>query len=152
MFLAHRGYGVVAFDQCAVGLKKAEQLAAIKGARIQTVVADLSDYRTEPSQWDGIVSIWYHLSRSLRVAVHRQVVAGLKPGGVFVLEAYTAAQFGRETGGPPTADLLLTLTEQRQDLNDLDLVYALERERAVHEGSGHDGLNAIVQIIARKRL
>jgi SAM-dependent methyltransferase len=152
VFLAHEGYRVVAVDQSAVGLQKAERLAATKGAQIQTVVADLSDYRIEPSHWDGIVSIWCHLPRSLQVAVHRQVVAGLKPGGVFVLEAYTPAQFGCGTGGPSTADLMLTLPELRRELKGLDLVHALERERVVHEGSGHDGLSAVVQIIARKRL
>jgi len=72
VFLAHEGYGVVAVDQSAVGLQKAERLAAAKGARIQTVVADLSDYRIEPLHWDGIVSIWCHLPRTLQVAVHRR--------------------------------------------------------------------------------
>lgn len=152
VFLAHEGYRVVAVDQSAVGLRKAEQLAATKGVQIQTVVADLADYQIEPSHWDGIVSIWCHLPRSLRVAVHRQVVAGLKPDGVFVLEAYTPAQLRRGTGGPPTADRMLTLPELRRELKGLGLAHALERERVVHEGSGHDGMSAVVQIIARKRL
>lgn len=152
VFLAHEGYRVVAVDQSAVGLQKAKRLAATKGAQIQTVVADLCDYRIEPSSWDGIVSIWCHFPRSLRVAVHLQVVAGLKPGGVFVLEAYTPAQIGRGTGGPPTGDRTVTLPELRRELKGLDLVRALERERVVHEGSEHDGLSAVVQIVARKRL
>jgi SAM-dependent methyltransferase len=151
VFLAAQGYRVVAVDQSAVGLEKAERLAASKGARITTVRADLADYQIAPSQWDGIVSIWCHLPRALRVEVHRRVVAGLRPGAVLLLEAYTPAQLAFKTGGPSTADLLPTLVELRQELDGLELVHAIERERVVQEGQGHTGVSAVVQVVARKR-
>ena len=151
VFLAQQGYQVVAADQSPVGLNKAEALAAERGVRIETVVADLADYRIAPGHWDGIVSIWCHLPQSLRNTVHRQVVAGLQRGGVFLLEAYTPAQLNYGTGGPKTADLLPTLAELRTELDGLDLVHAVEREREVHEGQGHTGLSAVVDIVAVKR-
>jgi SAM-dependent methyltransferase len=150
VYLAVHGYEVVAIDQSAVGLGKAELLAASKGVRITTVHADLADYRIAPSRWDGIVSIWCHLPRTLRAEVHQQVVAGLKPGGIYLLEAYNPAQLSFKTGGPPTADLLPTLVELRQELDGLEFVHALERERIVQEGKAHHGRSAVVQVVARK--
>jgi hypothetical protein len=119
--------------------------------RIETVVANLDGYRMEPARWDGIVSIWCHLPRTLRAAVHRQVVDGLKVGGVFLLEAYTPAQLRHGTGGPKEIDLLPTLADLRGELAGLEFEHAVEVERVIHEGQGHDGLSAVVQIVARRR-
>ena len=150
VFLARRGYRVTALDQSAVGLEKAARLAAANGVEIETVAADLDGYRIEHERWDGIVSIWCHLPSALRALIHRQIVVGLKPQGVFLLEAYTPDQIGRGTGGPQSVDLLPTRSELRLQLAGLDLMHALERERMVTEGSGHTGLAEVVQIIARR--
>ena len=151
VFLAQQGYRAVAVDQSAVGLRKAAQLAAGRGVQIETIVADLGAYRIEPDCWDGIVSIWCHLPSALRAAVHSQVVAALKVGGAFLLEAYTPAQLQHGTGGPQSPDLMPTLAELRKELAGLDLVHAVERERVVHEGPGHAGLSAVVQVLAVRR-
>lgn len=150
-FLAQQGFRVVAVDQSPVGLRKAERLAAERGVRIETVVADLADYRIAPGQWDAIVSIWCHLPQPLRTTVHRQAVAGLRIGGVFLLEAYTPAQLRYGTGGPKSADLLPTLAELRGELAGLEFAHAGEREREVREGQGHTGLSAVVDIVAVRR-
>ncbi len=151
VFLAEQGYAVVAVDQSHAGLKKTQQLAASKGVRVTTVHADLADYPIDPARWDSIVSIWCHLPRQLRAQVHRQAVDGLKHNGVFVLEAYTPAQLKYRTGGPSTADLMPTLAQLLQELDGLDFVHAMERERVVEEGKAHNGLSAVVQVVAYKR-
>jgi SAM-dependent methyltransferase len=150
VFLAALGYAVVAVDQSFVGLQKAKRLAASKGVRITTIQADLADYRIEPDRWDGIVSIFCHLPRPLRAEIYRQVLPGLKPGGLFLLEAYTPEQLRYGTCGPPTADLLVRLEDLRNELDGLALIHAMERERVVMEGRGHSGLSAVVQVIARR--
>jgi hypothetical protein len=75
----------------------------------------------------------------------------LKVGGVFLLEAYTPAQLQHRTGGPKSVELLPTLDELRRELAPLDLVHAVEIERVIHEGTGHDGLSAVVQVAAIRR-
>lgn len=150
VFLARLGYRVTALDQSAVGLEKAARLAAANGVGIETIAADLDGYRIGRERWDGIVSIWCHLPSALRAVIHRQIIAGLKPQGVFLMEAYTPDQIGHGTGGPQSVDLLPTLSELRLQLAGLDLIHAMERERMVTEGSGHTGLSAVVQIIARR--
>jgi len=150
VFLAGRGYDVVALDQSPVGLEKAQRLAIAKSVRIQTLVANLDGYRFDAGRWDGIVSIWCHLPSAMRSAIHRQIIVGLQPGGVFLLEAYTPGQIRHGTGGPKDVDLLPSLTELRRDLDGLELLLGQEHERMVLEGAGHTGLSAVVQIVARR--
>ena len=78
------------------------------------------------------------------------MVRGLAPGGLFVLESYSAQQLGRGTGGPASIELLPTLDVLREELTGLEWLHAVEIERDVHEGTFHDGLSAVVQVIGRK--
>jgi SAM-dependent methyltransferase len=150
VYLAGRGYQVTGVDSSAVGLAKAQQLASARGVKITTIVADLSEFTIQPNSWEAIVSIFCHLPPALRADIHRQVVAGLRPGGVLVLEAYTPRQLAFNTGGPPTADLMMDLPTLRQELQGLDFLFAAELERDIHEGDYHHGRSAVVQAIARK--
>lgn len=150
VFLAKRGHRVLAVDSSAVGLAKAARLAEESGVRIETVTADLADFVIEPGRWDAIVSIFCHLPPDIRLPLHRQVVKGLRPGGLFVLEGYTPAQLALGTGGPPSAELMMTLAELREELAGLEFLQAGELERDVVEGRLHTGRGAVVQIVARK--
>ena len=150
VFLARRGFRVTGVDGSAVGLAKARALATERGVEIQTVVADLEAFELGVARWDAIVSIWCHTTAALRARLHRAVVAALRPGGVFLLESYTPKQLEYNTGGPRTADLMMTLAAVRDELAGLELVSAEETVREVHEGPHHDGPSAVLQMIARK--
>ena len=148
--LATLGHRVTALDQSEVGLAKARRLAAARGVEIETVATDLADYSIAVAAWAGIVATFAHLPPALRRRVHRDVVAGLQPGGVFILEAYTPAQLAFGTGGPKLPELLMTLADLREELSGLKFLIARELERDVIEGSGHNGRGAVVQILARR--
>jgi SAM-dependent methyltransferase len=150
VFLAQQGYDVTGVDSSKVGLAKAENLAKERGVTISTVVTDLAAYEIAPAAWSGIVSIFCHLPPPARSRLYRQAVAGLKPGGVLVLEAYTPKQLEFKTGGPPVAELMPTLAELKTELAGLQFEIAREIEREIHEGKLHDGKSAVVQILARK--
>ncbi len=150
VFLAERGHAVTAVDRSMAGLARANQLARSRGVSIEAVVADLADYAIEPGSWSGIVSIFGHLPQPIRSRLHRAAVRGLRPGGVFVLEAYRPEQLSFGTGGPRDPALLPTLDELRADLAGLELVVAEEREREVMEGRYHTGRAAVVDIVARR--
>lgn len=151
VFLAAQGHAVTSLDASPVGLAKARRLAAERGVSIETVEADLAVYHIAEGAYAGIVSIFCHLPSALRRRVHAQVVAGLMPGGVFVLEAYTPAQLAFGTGGPKDADMLPTLEGLRAELPGLAFEHAEELEREVHEGTLHAGRSAVVQLIARRK-
>jgi SAM-dependent methyltransferase len=150
VFLAGRGHDVTAVDMSAVGLEKAQALAAQRGVRIKTVTADLAAFPLGPAAWSGVVASWAHLPSQLRRRVLAGVVHGLRPGGVVVLEAYTPAQLRYGTGGPKDPDLLMTLAALREELAGLEFEIGHEIERDVTEGSGHTGWAAVVQVLARK--
>lgn len=150
-FLATRGHAVTAVDQSAVGLAKARQLAARRGVTITTVSADLSAFVIASGVWSAVVATFVHLPPTVRAAVHRAAAAGLQPGGVIILEAYTPAQLRHRTGGPVnTPELFMTLAALRAELSGLDLVIGRELERDVCEGTGHTGRGAVVQVLARR--
>ncbi len=150
VYLAELGCKVLGVDTSTVGLSKAQRLAEERGVTIETRVADLTDFHIEPDSWDAIISIFCHLPSGIRSSVHHKVVAGLRPGGVFVLEAYTPTQLKLKTGGPPTADMLMTLNLLRTELAGLRFVHARELERDIVEGKFHTGRGAVVQVVAVK--
>jgi len=79
-------------------------------------------------------------------------VRGLKPGGVFVLEAFTPRQLEMKTGGPTSLDMLMTLASLRQELAGLRFLHAVEFDRSVFEGKFHTGQAAVVQIVGVKEI
>jgi len=146
-FLAEEGYEVVGVDESQVGLDKAQELARERGVFVETVVSSIEDFDLTEGEWQGIVSIFFHLPPEIRKRVHGSVARGLAPGGILILEAFTPGQLGRETGGPPHQDRLPTLEILEEELRALDLVVAREMEREVHEGRMHTGLSSVVQVV-----
>lgn len=150
VYLAGLGHQVTGVDSSAIGLEMARQLALERGVRIETIVADLADFDLGRECWDGIVSIFCHLPPPVRKDLLRRVVAALRPGGVFIMEAYSPAQLNFGTGGPSSVELLVPLSELKNELAGLRLDHAVEVERTVIEGKLHSGRAAVVQIVATK--
>jgi SAM-dependent methyltransferase len=150
VYLASLGHAVTAVDQSIQGLAKARKLAAAHGVSVETINVDLAAFTIAPGFWSGIVATFAHLPPSLRREVHRQVVAGLRPGGLYLMEAYTPAQLAYDTGGPKDPTLLMTLAALREELAGLEFLIGREIEREVVEGIGHSGRAAVVQVLARR--
>lgn len=150
VFMAEHGCFVTAVDASRVGLSKAEKLAKARGVSIKVVHTDLQELNIEPETWDAIVSIFCHVPSAMRAELHRKVVAGLRPGGTLLLEAYTPSQLELRTGGPQDADMTMTLKQLKIELAGLEFDHAEELERDVIEGKFHTGKGAVVQIIAHK--
>jgi hypothetical protein len=83
----------------------------------------------------------------VRRSLHTKVVAGLKPKGTFLLEAYTPKQVEFGTGGPKI-DMTMPLEMLREELSPLRFEISQEIEREVQEGKYHNGHSAVVQILA----
>lgn len=153
VFLAATGHDVLAVDQSSVGLAKAERLAAKRGVTIRTQVADLANFDLCEGGWDTIVSIFAHVPSAVRLELHRRIPFALRPGGVLILEAYTASQLATAgTGGPPPGqeDLFMSLAALRTELAGLEELHGVELFRDVNEGVFHTGPGAVVQLIAHR--
>lgn len=151
VFLAERGYEVVAVDRSQVGMDKAQELARKREVSIETVVAPVEHLALKDGEWEGIVSIFFHLPPDLRKRIHAAVARGLAPGGILILEAYTPRQAGFDTGGPPHPERLVSLDTLHEELGELDFLVSREVERDVLEGRMHTGPGSVVQVVARRR-
>jgi len=151
VFLAERGHEVTAVDLSEVGLANAGALAAERGVSITTLLADLADYDPGKERWAGIVSIWGHVPPPVRERIHGACVQALRPGGAFVLEAYSPRQLDRPgVGGPTSVDLLMTPEGLRGELAGLRFERCEEVDRDVNEGLYHRGPSTTVQVLAFK--
>lgn len=152
VFLAGLGHRVTGVDSSAVGLAKAQSLAAQRGVALTTEVCDLAGFDPGQARWQTIVSIFCHLPSALRSALYTRLVAALQPGGLLVLEAYTPDQLQHGTGGPKDPDMLPTLAALQHELAGLDFLIARETVRPVIEGRFHSGNGAVVQLLACRPL
>lgn len=150
VFLASLGHDVLAVDSSSVGLQKAKSLALENSVSIKTRLTDLDKLDISRHSWDAIISIFCHLPANIRQPLHRKVVQGLKPGGVFILEAYTPDQLKYATGGPKDIKLLYDLRMLHNDLEGLRFVHSSETIRDVYEGKLHTGSGSVVQLVAIK--
>ena len=148
VYLAGLGHRVTSMDVSDTGMAKARALAEARGVDLQTVVADLGAYDLGTGHWDLVVSVFAHTPPAVRRRFHAALATALTPGGRLVLEAYTPAQIGRGTGGPPVPELTMDLARLRDELTGLELVHQAELVRPVLEGTGHTGDGAVVQVVA----
>ncbi|MCC6660991.1 MAG: class I SAM-dependent methyltransferase [Phycisphaerales bacterium] len=151
LFLASLGLDTLAVDQSEVGTRKARRLAEARGLSLRTLAADLRDFGAEPGSLDVVSSIFVHLPADLRASVHQRIGVWLRPGGVFVLEAYAPDQVERGTGGPKDPALLAPLGVIVGELAGLVIEHQAALIRDVSEGQFHTGPASVVQVVARRR-
>ncbi len=150
VFLADRQCEVRCVDYSEAGRRKALELARKRGVDLEYDLADLTTYNMQQAQWDGVISIFCHLADHQRPALFDAVKQSLKPGGVFLMEAYNPGQLAYNSGGPKALSHLPSLQELNQAFSDYEIILARDLERDIHEGPAHDGLSSVVQFIARK--
>ncbi len=150
VWLAKQGFDVYSVDLSDIGVAKTLHFAASQGVTVHAQVGDLADFVIEPQSFDLIVSIFAHTPSALRGSLHQRVVNGLRPGGIFILEAYRPDQIPLGTGGPNNPDMLLTADILRTELIGLEFDHLVEINRNVVEGAGHSGVAAVVQAIAHR--
>lgn len=73
-----------------------------------------------------------------------------KPGGCILLQGYTPKQLEYKTGGPPDIDHLYTTQILQSAFKDWVIEELIEYEEIIHEGASHDGLSALIGMIAKK--
>ncbi len=150
VFLAQLGLQVTSVDLSEVGLSKARDLAHERRVSIQTIQADLEHYEINPESQDLIVSIYCHLPDAIRKLVHSRAEKALKPGGVFILEAFHHSQLKYRSGDPKTTDLLYDLDALIGDFRALQMLEAFDGLCSLDEGARHSGLGHIMRLFLQK--
>jgi len=150
VYLAGLGYAVTAVDLSVYGLKKAQRLAQQNGLTLTTLHNDLNNYAITPGQWDVILCFFVHILPEERTRMHRQVVEGLRPGGVYILEGFSPEQLKYAKRGPDNPGQLYDLQIIRHELAGLEFTIARQVERKLDDADTELGICAVTQIKAVK--
>ena len=151
VWLAEQGLDVLSVDFSSNAQEKARKLAASRGVRMQTILADLSQWEWPNAAFDVVVAIFMQFCGSIiRQSVFTGVQRALKPGGLLLMQGYRPEQLEYKTGGPSQADNLYTSELLRHSFEGWSVVALREHDSLIEEGSGHAGMSALIDFVARK--
>lgn len=151
VWLAQQGLDVLSIDFSPVAMQKAKALAQERGVDLATQVADLSEWTWEASRFDVVVAIFIQFAEpALRERIFSGICRTISPGGLLLLQGYRPEQLDYATGGPSQVENMYTASLLRRAFATLDILHLEEHDSELHEGSGHNGMAALVDLIARK--
>lgn len=152
-WLAAQGLDVLSIDISPVALQKAERLAAERGVHIATEQVDLAEWTWAADRFDIVAAIFIQFAApDLRQKIFDGIVRTLAPGGHLIMQGYRPRQLDYGTGGPPHAENMYTEDLLRAAFAPLEILHLEAHDSPITEGSGHDGMSALIDLVARKPL
>ena len=150
VWMAGLGLRVTAVEGSRVGQEKAMRLAAKRGVTLDFVLADLASWTWPAAAFDAVVGIFIQFADpALRTRMFAGMRGALKPGGLLLLEGYRPEQIGYATGGPRVPENLYTEPMLREAFHDLTIEQLVAYDAPIEEGSGHAGMSALIDLVAR---
>ncbi len=151
VFLSRLGYKVTAIDFSIEAKKKAEELARKNKVSLDYQVYPIEDFYFGEKKWDAIISIFCHLSISIRGQAHKHIESALKTNGLFISQSYSPEQMKFKTGGPKDPSMLYSESLIQSDFTKFHWI-RLEKVRSeILEGKGHTGLSSVINAIGLKK-
>lgn len=151
VWLAQHGLNVMSVDASPVASAKAGKLAKLKGVTLKREVVDLMQWQWGENKFDVVVAIFIQFAPpDMRTQMFADIKHCLKPGGLLLLQGYTPRQLEYGTGGPSQADNLYTETMLREAFGDMEILHFAEHDDVIHEGTGHHGMSALIDLVACK--
>jgi SAM-dependent methyltransferase len=151
VFLAERGLDVLSLDFSPNAQGKARKLAAARGVTIRTEQADVIDWSYPPDTYDVVAAIFFQFAAPPdRDKIFAGIKRTLKRGGLLLLEGYGVKQLAYKTGGPGKLENLYTRGILEAAFGDFASLDIREYDAEIHEGAGHGGMSALVDVVAVK--
>jgi cyclopropane fatty-acyl-phospholipid synthase-like methyltransferase len=151
VWLAEQGLDVLSVDASAPAQEKARRLAESRGVRIRLELADLSQWAFPEAAFDVVAAIFIQFANpELRPVLFGRMKRALRPGGLLLLEGYRPEQLQYGTGGPPNAENLYTDAMLREAFGDFEILDLVSYNAVIEEGSAHNGMSALIDLVARK--
>ena len=151
VWLAGQGLDVVSVDSSPVAQAKAKKLAQQRGVTMQFEQADMMQWEGGKDRFDVVAAIFIQFvgpeSREQQFGILKSLI---KPGGLLLLQGYTPRQLEYRTGGPSQAESLYTGTMLRDAFSDMNILHLCEHDDFISEGTGHHGMSALIDLVARK--
>lgn len=146
VYAAEQDWEVFAFDYSIEAQHKAFTLADKKQVSIHYEVVSFDEINYEPDLFDCIAMFFVHMSSSERQKNHQKVIRWLKPGGTFLLEAFSKNQINKSSGGPKNIEMLFTKEELKADFTKLTKLEIDEMNTFLDEGNFHKGEATVVRM------
>jgi len=151
VWLAKLGLDVLSIDFSGVALEKARKLAAQNGVTLRTEMADLCLWDWGQERFDVVVAIFIQFAAPHeRTLLFSNMKKCLKPSGYLILQGYRPQQIEYKTGGPPQAENMYTTAVLQEHFGDMTILHLREHDNLIAEGTGHQGLSALIDLIACK--
>ncbi|MDH5393503.1 MAG: class I SAM-dependent methyltransferase [Gammaproteobacteria bacterium] len=152
VYAASKGWQVDAYDFSEQAIKNALDFASQHKVNINYVQGSHSDLHQFEPGYDAIALIYAHVPNDVRQRYHQQLLGLLKPGGHFIMEAFTTSQLGRPSGGPQDINMLYSLDQVSSDFGAECEFELLEQVTEVlDEGKYHVGEAHFIRMLAIKK-
>ena len=152
VWLAEQGLSVQSVDSSSVAQSKARALAEARGVSLELTLTDLDTWAWPTRAFDLVVAIFIQFAAPpLRTRLFEKMQLALKLGGLLLLEGYRPEQIAYGTGGPSTAENLYIEPMLREAFGALQIEELRAYDAVLHEGTGHDGMSALIDLVARNR-
>jgi SAM-dependent methyltransferase len=151
VFLAEQGLDVLSIDFSTHAQAKARALAAERGVSLRVEQADVLSWAWPSESFDVIAAIFVQFAGPPgRDVMFAGIRRALKPGGLLLLEGYRPEQLRYKTGGPSKIENLYTRDLLETSFADFASRVIREYDCVIQEGSGHDGMSALIDLVGRK--
>jgi SAM-dependent methyltransferase len=151
VFLAEQGLDVLSVDFSPLAQEKARKLATERGITLRVEQADIINWQWPAAAFDVVAAIFFQFAAPAdRDKIFAGIKKALKPGGLLLLQGYGPKQLEYKTGGPSRLENLYTRELLEQAFGDFASLEVREHDSVIHEGAGHGGLSALVDLVGRK--
>lgn len=151
VFLAEQGLDVLSVDFSPLAQEKVRKLAAERGVTLRVEQADVINWHWPEAAFDVVVAIFFQFAGPPeRDKIFAGIKKALKPGGLLLLEGYRPKQLEYKTGGPSKLENLYTRELLQQAFGDFASLDIREHDSVIHEGAGHGGMSALIDVVGRK--
>lgn len=151
VWLAGQGLEVVSSDLSPAAQAKAARLAAARGVALSFERLDLASWTAPEAAYDVVAAIFIQFAGpALRQRLFEQIKAAVRPGGLVLMQGYRPEQLAYGTGGPPVAENLYDEAMLRQAFAGWEILELRAHDSVISEGSGHSGMSALINLVARR--
>ena len=149
IFLAKKGFDVIAIDASDVALNKLEGFAKEENVEVKTICSDLNEW-TPYKKYGAIVASFFHVNAEEKESIFLKLEDSLNSKGFLVLEVFSKNQINYSSGGPKDLDLLYSV-EELENIFNHSLIHKLEEVIIdLDEGTAHQGKASVIRLILQK--